>query len=201
MPEKIVHGAEAIISKEDESVVKERIRKGYRLPEIDEKLRRKRTRSEASLLRAARRAGVKVPGVLDESDFSLRLEFIEGEKVKEALSKENAQAIGKKIADAIAKLHSYDIIHGDLTTSNMILHDNDAFFIDFGLGFQSQRIEDKAVDLYVLHEALESTHHDIKDELWKTILEAYSKHFSDAKKVIKALHAIEKRGRYRERIG
>lgn len=195
----IARGAEAAIIREDGTVLKERVKKGYRIAALDEKLRRKRTRSEAALLRDARRAGVRVPGILEESGFSLRMEFIEGEKLKDAFNKGNAEELGKKIAQSVAKLHSYGIIHGDLTTSNMILRGGELHLIDFGLGFHSNRTEDKAVDLHVLHEALESTHHELKGPLWEAMLETYSGHFAEAKKVIKTLDEIEKRGRYRNR--
>ncbi len=199
--EKIAQGAEAVLLKDNGNIVKERIKKGYRLPEIDEKIRKRRTKTEINLLRAARRAGVAVPGVIEESDFSLIIEFIDGNKVKDIINQDNAQSIGQQIGTAIGKLHTYDIIHGDLTTSNMIAKGNDVYFIDFGLGFQSKRIEDKAVDLYVLNEVLESTHNLIKEILWTIVLETYTKHFDEAKTVITTLQEIEKRGRYRQRVG
>lgn len=194
----IALGAEAIITKEGSRILKERVKKGYRIQELDERLRRKRTRAEASLMRAARRASVMVPGVLEENDFSLSMEFVEGSKIKDILSRENAIEIAAKTGEAAAKLHSYGIIHGDLTTSNMIWN-GELFLIDFGLGFHSQRAEDKAVDLWVLRQTIESTHSGLKD-FWPAILENYEKHGGE-RKVIKALHEIEKRGRYRRRNG
>lgn len=199
--EKIAQGAEAVLLKDNGNVLKDRIKKGYRLPEIDDKVRKRRTKTEARLLRAARRAGIAVPGVIEESDFSLIIEFINGKKVRDILHKDNAEAIAEQIGTVIGKLHTYDIIHGDLTTSNMIIKENEVYLIDFGLGFQSKRIEDKAIDLYVLKEALESTHHEIKEIVWRMIIEDYEEKFGDAKKVIKTLHEIEKRGRYRNRVG
>lgn len=198
---KIAKGAEAVLLKDNGNVLKDRIKKSYRLPEIDDKVRKRRTKTEASLLRAAKRAGINVPAVSEMSETSLGIEFINGNKLRDVLGNENAIEIGEQIGIAIGKLHTYDIIHGDLTTSNMIISGNDLYFIDFGLGFQSKRIEDKAIDLYVLWEALESTHNKIKDILWVSILKAYAEHFDEAKKVIKTLHEIEKRGRYRNRVG
>ena len=195
----IAKGAEATISLKDKEIVKERIKKGYRLQQLDETLRKKRNRAEATLLREARRAGVEVPQVLEESAFSIRMEFVDGIKVKDALNENNCKELAEKIAVFVAKLHDRDIIHGDLTTSNMILKGDTIFFIDFGLGFFSSKIEDKATDLYLLHEALESTHFSVIEKAWKAILHAYSEGFSDADKVIKTLAKIEKRGRYRER--
>lgn len=198
----IARGAEAVISKENDCVIKERIRKGYRLTELDERLRKRRTALEARLLREARSAGVRTPQVLEESKFALKMEFVEGRKVKDILSRENCGRICAEIGASVAKLHSYHIIHGDLTTSNMIFRIEGGiviYFIDFGLGFISQRAEDKATDLHLLREALESTHFDVLDEAWKTFLEAYNKHYEGAAEVIKALSKVEKRGRYVQR--
>ena len=195
----IAKGAEAELRKEVNTLIKERIAKGYRLTEIDERLRKRRTALEARLLTQARRAGVNTPKVIEEGKTSLMLEFIDGQKVKDILKKDNSIEIAGKIGQSIAKLHEFDIIHGDLTTSNMILKDSELFLIDFGLGFISKRPEDKAVDLYLLHEALESTHFDILDNAWTSILSTYESNFSDSSKVIKALSDVEKRGRYKER--
>jgi Kae1-associated kinase Bud32 len=195
----IAQGAEAVLRKEDEILIKERVEKGYRIKEIDEKLRKRRTRSEARLIREARRIGIAVPDIRDESEFAIKMDFIDGEKIKDILSRDNCQDIGKKIAKSIAALHEHDVIHGDLTTSNMILKNNEIYFIDFGLGFHSNRIEDKAVDLYLLHQALESTHFNILEGIWKMILKTYEENYKEAKKVIKTLDEIEKRGRYRKR--
>ncbi len=194
----IARGAEAVITKNGE-ITKERIKKGYRLEQLDIALRRKRNRAEASLLREARRAGVPVPQILAESDFSIKIEFMDGMKVKDALDEKNCKELAGKIAVSISKLHDKDIIHGDLTTSNMILKDNEIYFIDFGLGFFSEKTEDKATDLYLLHEALESTHFSVLEKAWETILNTYKEYYNGADKVIKTLAKIEKRGRYRER--
>jgi Kae1-associated kinase Bud32 len=207
MDEVIAQGAEAILRK-NEFLTKERIKKSYRIPELDIKLRKRRTRLEANLLREANRVGVSAPHVLDQTDFMIKMEFIAGILVKEALNKNNCNELAEKIGSAIALLHSYNIIHGDLTTSNMILKstnktgehsESQLYLIDFGLGFSSHKIEDKAVDLYLLREALESTHFDIMEETWTAVLKSYRKGYKDSDKVIKTLSAIEKRGRYRKR--
>ena len=215
----IAKGAEAELNLEDGVVVKDRIKKGYRLPELDEKLRKRRTSNEAKLLREARRAGVLTPQVLEEDKTTLKLEFIDGKKVKDVLNAKNCKAICEEVGRCVALLQSYDIIHGDLTTSNMIIKiageldskvkkkpaissSNSSFsiyFIDFGLGSFSKRDEDKAIDLYLLREALESTHFLILEEAWKSVIEAYKSNYQDSNKVIKALSDVEKRGRYKER--
>jgi len=195
----VAQGAEAILYREEDILIKERIKKGYRIKEIDEKLRKRRTRSEARLLREARRLGIAAPNVIDESEFLIKMSFIRGERIKEILDEDNYQDIGEKIAKAVVILHDHDIIHGDLTTSNMILKTNEIYFIDFGLGFHSNRVEDKAVDLYLLHQALESTHFNVLEEVWEIILKTYEENSKEAEKIIKTLAEIEKRGRYRKR--
>ncbi len=191
----IAKGAEAVITKEENAIKKSRIVKNYRIKQIDERLRRQRTRSEASLLRTARRAGVNVPAIADDSDFDIVMEFIDGYKIRDVFEK-NYKNLSESIAKSVAKMHENDIIHGDLTTSNMLLKDNDIFFIDFGLGFTSKRAEDKAIDLFLLHEAIESTHHKVLNDAWKIILNTYREEYPESEEIIKALQKIEKRRRY-----
>ncbi|MFH0949357.1 MAG: KEOPS complex kinase/ATPase Bud32, partial [Candidatus Aenigmatarchaeota archaeon] len=184
--------------RDENDIIKERVAKHYRLKEIDERLRSSRTRAESRLLREARRAGVYVPQITDESKFSIKMELIDGMKVRDCINKKNFAEICEKIGESVALLHGFGIIHGDLTTSNMILKKNKLYLIDFGLGFHSQRIEDKAVDIKLLKDVLRSTHFDIYEDAWKIILKAYEK-YEQSDKVIKTLEHIEKRARYKER--
>jgi Kae1-associated kinase Bud32 len=193
--QKIAQGAEAILYRDDNTLIKNRVKKSYRIAEIDNKLRSRRTRSEANLIRKAKTI-IAAPQILEEGKFEIKMEFIDGNKVKDILNENNCDEICEKIGKNIAALHSYDMIHGDITTSNMILKNNDIYFIDFGLGFISKRFEDKAIDLFLLHEALESTHFEILEKAWKIILKAYTQSYGDADKVIKTLGKIEKRRRY-----
>jgi Kae1-associated kinase Bud32 len=196
----IAKGAEAVLFlDENGSLVKERIKKGYRLDAIDGPLRKRRTRSEAKLMREARRAGVLVPQILEERECKIEMEFIEGKKVRDALTDGNLEEICTKIGESAGRLHSFGIIHGDLTTSNMIISAKKLYFIDFGLGFQSKRIEDMAVDLRLLKQALDSTHYNMSEKAWKIILKAYQINCSDASSVIRTLAEIGKRGRYSKR--
>ena len=205
----IARGAEAVISRIDDTLIKERIVKKYRLSQLDEKLRSRRTKLEAALLREARRIGINVPRVFDVQKYSIKMEEIQGKLVKDVLNEKNYEEIMENIGTSIAKLHEYNIVHGDLTTSNMILkqldqnnpssNNCDIYFIDFGLGFNSQRIEDKAVDLYLFYHVIEATHWNLLEKMWKIILNTYKAHFKDAVKVIKTLDQIEKRGRYKDR--
>lgn len=196
----IARGAEAVLYiGENGNLVKERVSKGYRLREIDEALRKKRTRSEAKLLREARRAGATTPQIISEGAFTIEMDFVDGKKIKDVLDLKNMKGICAKIGESIGKLHSSSIIHGDLTTSNMLLKAGKIYFIDFGLGFHSQRTEDKAVDLRLLKQALDSTHFGVAEKAWRIILKAYQNNCSDAPAAIRALAEIEKRGRYAKR--
>ena len=210
----IALGAEARIFEKNGNLVKERIEKKYRLQQIDERLRSRRTKLESNLLREAKRIGVHVPRVFDITKFSIEMENISGSVVKDVLDEKNFEKIGNEVGRQIALLHEYNIIHGDLTTSNMILASSsfsssgknsfasqsyDICFIDFGLGFVSQRIEDKTIDLYLLYHSIEATHWNLLDKFWKIILNSYKAHFKEAHEVIKTLDQIEKRGRYKKR--
>ena len=79
----------------------------------------------------------------------------------------------------------------------MILQKEKIYFIDFGLGYISKKIEDKAVDLYLLKQALEAKHFKNYHELIKEVFESYKKNYSEAEKIFERIKTIEKRGRYR----
>jgi Kae1-associated kinase Bud32 len=211
MAEVIARGAEAVLRKDvmdgQPVLVKDRISKGYRVPQLDSRLRVERTRTEARLLSEARRAGVSTPKIVsvDEKAATIVMEFIDGKKLKDALSGMDAKhraTVAQSVGVAVGKLHSAGIVHGDLTTSNMMLarsgeHGNEkVWFIDFGLGFFSDRMEDFGTDIAVLHEALRSTHFNFLDELWQNFLAGYRTSFAGADQALKALEAIEQRGRY-----
>jgi len=202
----IARGAEAIlyVSKwEGQKVlVKERIKKGYRIKQLDTTIRKTRTKKETKLLTEARKCGIPTPKILRVERKKIIMEFIDGERVKELLNKSDEKTVEKiceEMGRLIGKLHAHDIIHGDLTTSNMILKDNKIFFIDFGLGDFSKRIEDKGVDLNLLQEALKSTHFKILNLCWGNIVKGYKQEYRDAEQVLKKVEEIEKRARYAKR--
>lgn len=192
-------GAEANLYRNNEILVKDRVKKGYRVFKLDEYIRKTRTKKEAKLLQAASRAGVLVPKVLHEEKFILEIEFIDGKRIKDILNEKNYKELCKEIGELIVNLHKNDIIHGDLTTSNMILKNNKIYFIDFGLGFSSKKIEDRATDLHLLEEAFESTHFKIAKKAFDIVLKEYKKNYDKSKEVLKRLEDIRKRGRYVKR--
>ena len=204
----IQKGAEANIIKRRNTIekrnwiIKDRVKKGYRIPELDMKIRWKRTKSEAKLLeKASKVINCPTPFLqpLIKNSSKLKMPFIDGKKLSDYLDKfplKKQKEVCKLIGESTAKLHDADIIHGDLTTSNMILKDNKIYFIDFGLGFISHKFEDKAVDLHLLKQALEAKHFKNWEILFKEVLKGYSK-FKDSKIVLERLNKVEKRGRYK----
>ena len=209
MPVKMVEGKGKIIQRGAEAVlylavdgklVKERVRKGYRIPELDEAIRKQRSKLEVRLLDKARRSGVTAPSAGLTNKYIIRMDYIDGEKLKDALNgmgRADQDRMARKIGSAVAALHASDIIHGDLTTSNMMLKDGQIFLIDFGLGKVSHKVEDKATDLFLLFEALRSTHSGISARVWKNIINTYVQEYSNAREVMSRLDMISRRRRYK----
>ncbi len=197
----IQRGAEAVLYLDpDGSLVKERIKKGYRIPELDESIRRRRSKLEVRMLERARRSGVPTPSAALKDKYNIRMDFIDGERVKDALNRmgeEEQDGIACEIGSMVAALHSSEIVHGDLTTSNMILKDGKIFLIDFGLGKVSRKVEDQATDLFLLLEALTSTHYGISARVWKNIIKIYVQKYSNAQEVMTRFERIEHRRRYK----
>ena len=195
----IAQGAEAILTRKGKEVTKQRISKSYRLPILDIRLRKQRTKREARLLEKSSKF-IPIPKIIkiNENKNEIVLEYLPGKKLSQYLDKlPNKLTISKQIGINISKLHDSGIIHGDLTTSNMIYQNKKLYFIDFGLGYESSSIEDKAVDLHLIKQALEARHFKHYEKYWKAVLEGYksSKH---SKTVLKRLEAVEKRGRYKQ---
>jgi Kae1-associated kinase Bud32 len=203
-PKTLFQGAEAIILLDEERIIKKRIKKSYRIAELDERIRKLRTRSETKLLEKASKV-IPVPKVkkTDEESKEIIMDFIEGKKLSEGLDDfpiEKQLKIFEQIGKQIALLHDSDIIHGDLTTSNMILNEKNRkiYFVDFGLGFGSHKIEDKAVDLHLLNQALEAKHFKNAEELFEEIFKGY-KESKDSKLVFERFKKVERRGRYKDK--
>jgi len=196
----LAKGAEANIYLQEGKLVKERIRKEYRIPELGERLRKLRTRRESKLLENAMRAGIPVPRVykMDPKERKIVMEFIQGRILKDVLDSEDERTVRKlseEIGRTIAKLHGSKIVHNDLTTSNMILKDDRVYFIDFGLGMTSTRVEDKAMDLVVLKKALHAAHTDKFGVMWNSIIDSYGRN-SGSEEILSRIKTIEKRRRY-----
>ncbi|MDP2925583.1 MAG: RIO1 family regulatory kinase/ATPase [Nanoarchaeota archaeon] len=263
-PQILAQGAEAVISLVKQSsgggrgleggqiIIKNRIKKSYRIKEIDEKLRKSRTKSEAKIINKLSQV-IPVPKIImTDNKQEIIMNYIKGKKLSDYLEKLDYKEICKTIAYNLGKMHDQGIIHGDLTTSNMIFVENpdlinktDAslnqslpqhldlniintnksarqsskrrlssiniqssnseianssekvYFIDFGLAFHSNKIEDKAVDLHLLQQALKAKHFTIWEHCWKIILDNYKA--KDAELIKKRIKVIESRGRYKEK--
>ena len=197
MPTKklIAQAAEAKIFRIDDLVIKDRIPKGYRHPELDKKIIKQRTKKESKILEKAHKL-IGSPLPTKTTNNEITMPFIDGKKLSESLEELDYKELCKQIAEKIAKLHDNNIIHGDLTTSNMILDKKgEVIFIDFGLGFTSSRNEDKAVDLHLIKQALEAKHFSIWKECWRVIHENYNS--KDREKTLEQLKKVEIRGRYK----
>ena len=196
----IARGAEAVLVRNGSFLIKKRIAKNYRIKELDEKIRRRRTRSEAKLLQKL--SFVPKVSRVDENQMTITMDFLDGNLLRDILddlSLKDRKNICLSIGKQIAVMHAQDIIHGDLTTSNMIFFDKQVYFIDFGLGFTSHKLEDKATDLRLLRQALESTHFLHFKESYEFILEGY-RETSSTSDVLKWLdQKVEKRGRYKRK--
>lgn len=195
----IAQGAEAKIILKNQTITKDRISKSYRIPELDKQIRKRRTKAETKLLRKASEIiNSPIPETSKEI-HKIKMPFIDGEKLSDYLDKfslTKQKQICKQIGKDVAKLHDADIIHGDLTTSNMILENDKIFFIDFGLGFISRKFEDKAVDIHLFKQALEAKHFRNWEVLFSEFEKGYNKS-KDSKTVFERLKAVEKRGRYK----
>ena len=187
-------------------IIKVRIPKKYRPKELDEQIRSYRTVHEPQLMHEAKAAGVATPLVyiVNVPQASIIMEYVEGKQIKQVLNnvfKEKRRDLCVKIGESIAQLHSHSLIHGDLTTSNMILHPKGKiFFVDFGLGEKNVEVEAQGVDLHLLKRALQSTHYMFWEECLQSVLAGYSSivGVDAAEKVYQKIREIEKRGRYVE---
>ncbi|MBT3304312.1 Kae1-associated serine/threonine protein kinase [Candidatus Woesearchaeota archaeon] len=188
-------GAEATIKSDGELVVKERLAKAYRIKEIDDKLRKFRTRREGKILSKLNELKFPAPQLklVDDRQMTIEMEFLKGNKLRDVLYKDPL-GLGREMGTKIGILHTNDIVHGDLTTSNMIM-DEELKFIDFGLSLFSKKIEDKAVDLHLLRQALESKHHTCWEDCFKEVLAGYSENCAHSNEVLSRLEKVELRGR------
>lgn len=209
-PERRWQGAEAVVELcaipgiDTPVIRKHRFAKIYRHPDLDRRLTRQRTAQEARCLLKAVKAGLPCPApicVVPDTGI-LMLEYIEGPKIKDVLVSESIDwaECGRMIGGLIARLHEVGMVHGDLTTSNMLWHAERVYLIDFGLAAMSSQVEDRAVDLYVLERAIRTTHGNQHPLLFDTILMAYYESMSDKNRqaVKKRFEEVQQRGRKRE---
>ena len=204
----IKKGAEASLFLEEwhnrKVIMKRRLPKKYRIPELDRMIHSQRTVHEPNIIHKAKQAGVPTPTIfmVDLAEANIIMEFVEGKQIKEILdhvSSEERLSLSSLIGRMIGRLHKHGIIHGDLTTSNMILTPyGKVVFVDFGLSERSVELEPKGVDLHLMKRALQSTHYKHAKECFKAVMKGYGEAVGkeETKKVSEKIREIEKRGRY-----
>ena len=187
-------GAEAIVSFRDGNAIKQRVSKRYRVPALDQKLIVERTRAEARLIHAARKGGVPTPVMSDITHDSIVMEQVTGTLLTGALTEAHCREAGRMVG----RLHMAGIMHGDLTTSNMILRDRDGrcVLIDFGLAQVTPEIEQRGVDIHVLFQTLKSTNPKEAGAFSAAFARGYAETFTGAEDVLAREQEIELRGRY-----
>jgi Kae1-associated kinase Bud32 len=202
---RITKGAEAIISVgsylQDRIIIKKRLPKSYRHPDIDSKIRLQRLRREAKITNQAWKIGIKVPCVLgiNRNEHILLLEFLEGDVLYEKLklkSISKIQTIFSKLGSQVGILHHHDIIHGDLTVFNVIVdQSDDPWIIDFGLSIISNEMEPKADDLLTFFSTLKAIHKEF-EVLFHAFLEGYLSRYPEGENTYEQMKKIQSRARY-----
>lgn len=195
----VSRGAEADIFLADwhgkKAISKSRSPKLYRHPALDASVRRLRTVHEASLMSAAKKAGVDTPFVyfVDTDRAEIIMEFVQGKIARDVLDVRLCRRMGQYAA----LLHASNIVHGDLTTSNFIVSGKKLVLIDFGLSFYSERMEDMAVDVRLIKEVFTSAHISLKGA-FAAFVRGYASVAGKKKtdKIIENVREIEQRGRY-----
>ncbi len=185
-------------------VLKKRVCKKYRPVELDKQIRAYRTIHEPQLMHEAKKAGVLTPTIflVDVVNAMIVMEFVEGKQVKQVLggmSRDKRHLVCEMVGDLVGRLHGFGLIHGDLTTSNMLVDgDGQIFFVDFGLGERSMELEARGVDLHLMKRALQSVHFTFAKECFDWVIKGYADVLGDdvCDGVLGKIREIERRGRY-----
>lgn len=188
----IAQGAEARVYEDGDVVIKERMPKSYRIPEIDTKITRSRTKREAKTMVALAKLDIGVPKLIATEGNKIYMEKVSGTPLKHCLDDANHLQLMHDAGTMVARMHNAGIIHGDLTTLNFI-QGSRLYLIDFGLSFCSLKDEDRAVDLYVFEKAIICGHPD------KYIAPFYKGYSTEGSiETLRRLENVRLRGRKRE---
>ena len=186
-----------------DAVFKVRKRLPYRLRELDDVIRRQRTIHESEMIGLAKGAGINAPRLyfIDPPSSTIVMGFIQGDRLKDVvpgMGPDGLQSFFRLLGRDIARLHASGIMHGDLTTANIVRKGGELFFLDFGLSIHSDRVEDHAVDLRLIKETLSGAHSKVAQAAMNHLLEGYRDGVGAARArlVQKQLTSIERRGRY-----
>lgn len=207
MDEIIAQGAESLILKVERwnqfFILKWRQSKPYLLEDIDSYLRKTRTSRECKMLSVARSLGVSTPAVyaVNLDDYTILMDYIEGTQFKQIASllpENQLKQFCFEFGRSIALLHKGDVVHGDPTTSNVIIDSKSKLWlVDFGLSEMNATVEMKGVDLHLIHRALETTHWDLQECMLENTIKGYSDTVGEgAKEILSRMEEIRERGRY-----
>ena len=181
------------------AVLKARKEKNYRNSQLDNRIRKQRTRRESEIISEVKSFGISTPLVyfVDTKNCTILMQYITGTLIHD-LPKSELTLICKKIGQVVGTMHKNGVMHGDLTTSNFILSHGKLFVIDFGLAVRTKKPEDHAVDLRLFKEILNSAHVSVMKNAWKNFLQGYkiAVGISRFNKVTNLVSVIESRGRY-----
>ena len=181
------------------AVLKARKEKNYRNSQLDNRIRKQRTRRESEIISEVKSFGISTPLVyfVDTKNCTILMQYITGTLIHD-LPKSELTLICKKIGQVVGTMHKNGVMHGDLTTSNFILSHGKLFVIDFGLAVRTKKPEDHAVDLRLFKEILNSAHVSVMKNAWKNFLQGYKTAvgISRFNKVTNLVSVIESRGRY-----
>jgi len=184
-------------------VRKIRVPKKYRVPSLDTELRHIRTTREAWIMHEAKKSGVSTPMIysVDLETSEIIMQYVEGCRLREFL--EDAGKVARvrfcsKLGEAVGRLHNSGIIHGDLTTSNVIVKESRIYLIDFGLAEYSKELEKRGVDLLLGQRVFYSTHYAYGASCYGAFLEGYKEQIgqSVAEQIEERVKEIAQRGRY-----
>ena len=203
----LYRGAEADVILGDwqglEAVFKVRKPLTYRLQVLDEAIRRQRTVHEAEMMHLAKNAGVASPSLyyVDIHSCTLVMQFVRGDRLKDLVASLSGSQLDRTFfgfGQDVARLHRFGIMHGDLTTANVVRSDGRLVFIDFGLSVRTTRLEDHAVDLRLIKETLVGAHPEVSARAMDALNGGYASVVGQARSraVLKQLQNIERRGRY-----
>jgi len=179
--------------------------KKYRHPELDYQLRKTRTNHEADIIHRAKNHGVSTPLLyqVDNEKGVIVMEYIDGIKIRDLvdqLSDEEREQLFRRIGYFSGLLHKSGIIHGDLTTSNIIKSGDRIVFIDFGLSEVNYEVEKRGVDLNLMNRMLTSTHFAYQEKLLQAFKEGYRESMGEeAEEALTRMVEVSKRGRYIEK--
>ncbi len=186
------------------TVIKQRVRKSYRTTELDGRIRRERTIREALALHEAKRAGTRAPVVLslDAEKHSIVMTRVEGTPARDGLDRMGlraSQLVFRELGRQVALLHQGGIVHGDLTTSNIVIaQGNLPFILDFGMSSYSSEAEDRGVDLHLLKRSIATSHAIDAESCSKAVWLGYREVLgpTEASKSFRKTREIARRGRY-----